>query len=391
MKVTRVAIVETHPIQYHVPWYQALSKIMNLECKVFYAMFPDSHQQGAGFDTPFQWDISLRDGYAWEVLPNQARKPSVVNFWGSNIPSIRKILTRHSYDTVIINGWNAFSLLQVLHTAIKANVPAIVRGESNSFKSRNIGIEIFHHILLRKYNAYLAIGKANKEFYLKNNVPQNLVFDSPYFVDNDRFIKAESQNRSQRSSIRADWNIPEDAICFLYAGKLIPKKRILDLIAAFSRAKQISDTKIHLLIVGNGQLFEAAKRSSVGLPITFAGFLNQSEMIKAYVSSDCIILPSDYRETWGVVINEAMACGLPAIVSDQVGCGPDLVSEGVTGHKFPCGDVERLAEIMADLVSDPDRLVQMGKNAQSHIQSYSVDRAVSGTLDAIEFVSRGRL
>jgi len=386
VKVTRVAIVETHPIQYHVPWYQALSKIKNLECKVFYAMLPDPQQQGAGFDMPFQWDIPLRDGYAWEVLPNQARKPSPVTFWGSNVPSVRKILTRNFYDVLITNGWNAFSLLQALRAAVKSNIPVIVRGESNGFKPRNIGIQMLHRILLQKYSAYLAIGKANKGFYLKNKAPQNRIFDCPYFVDNDRFGKAESQNRSQRSSIRANWNIPDDATCFLYAGKLIPKKKIFDLIESFSRARQTCE-KIHLLIVGTGQLFQATKKLSMGLPITFAGFLNQSEIVKAYFASDCNVLPSDYRETWGVVINEAMACGLPAIVSDQVGCGPDLVIEGVTGYTFPCGNVQRLGEIMAELARHPERLAQMGKNARSHIQSYSVEKAVQGTLQAVEFVT----
>ena len=120
------------------------------------------------------------------------------------------------------------------------------------------------------------------------------------------------------------------------------------------------------------------------LPVTFAGFLNQSEIPKAYVAADCLVLPSDSGETWGLVVNEAMACGIPAIVSDHVGCGPDLVIEGETGGVFPLGDIDALAHKIAHFASDADRLKAMGKEAQRRVMTYySVDRAVEGTLAAI--------
>jgi glycosyltransferase involved in cell wall biosynthesis len=120
------------------------------------------------------------------------------------------------------------------------------------------------------------------------------------------------------------------------------------------------------------------------LPLSFIGFLNQSEIVRAYVAADCLVLPSDAGETWGLVVNEAMACGLPAIVSDQVGCGPDLIHEGETGATFPMGDVTALAKRMVEFAADPDALVAMGQRAQRLVLSdYSVERAVEGTLDAI--------
>ena len=147
------------------------------------------------------------------------------------------------------------------------------------------------------------------------------------------------------------------------------------------------ESHIASLTIGTGELMRQAKALAKRdrLPVTFGGFLNQTEMPQAYAASDCLVLPSDAGETWGLVVNEAMACGMPAIVSDQVGCGPDLVLEGRTGAVFPLGDMDALAQKIADFASDPDRLKVMGKEAQRSVMTYySVDRAVEGTLAATQ-------
>jgi len=99
------------------------------------------------------------------------------------------------------------------------------------------------------------------------------------------------------------------------------------------------------------------------------------------------VLPSDYGETWGLVVNEAMVCGLPSIVSDRVGCGPDLVEEGVTGGVFPFGDVDALARKLQEFASEPGKLAQMGEQAKERIKNYSVENAVKATMGAIKFVT----
>ena len=166
---------------------------------------------------------------------------------------------------------------------------------------------------------------------------------------------------------------------------MIAKKRPLDLLLALARARK-QGASVHLLFAGTGELLNAAMAlvNKEGMPVTFAGFLNQSEIPKAYVAADCLVLPSDSGETWGLVVNEAMACQLPAIVSDQVGCGPDLVLEGKTGAIFPLGDIDALAEKIIAFASGAEWLKIMGKEAQIRVMTYySVDRAVTGTLAAI--------
>ena len=201
--------------------------------------------------------------------------------------------------------------------------------------------------------------------------------------------------RPDRGKIRSQWAIPGDAVTFLYCAKFISKKRPPDLINALDLAvKRLGqgEGRIHLLMVGDGELRpECESIAAAGnLPVTFTGFLNQGEIVKAYVASDCLVLPSDNGETWGLVVNEAMACGIPAIVSDQVGCHPDLIDTGRTGEAFPCGDIERLADLLLSFVSSPERLREMGVHARKKVAEYTVPDVVEGCVEAVKYCLRSR-
>ena len=194
----------------------------------------------------------------------------------------------------------------------------------------------------------------------------------PYFVDNERFAAQAAARMPQRESIRAGWGIAPEEICFLFAGKLVPKKRVLDFLAACGTARR-SDARIRALVVGTGEMDSVARECATRCEsgAVFVGFLNQSEISLAYVAADCLVLPSDYGETWGLVVNEAMIHGLPAIVSDRVGCGPDLVVDGQTGRIFPLGDLEALARALLAMSADGAGRVEMGRRARAHVASYS--------------------
>ena len=387
MRPIKVAIIATHPIQYQIPWFQKLAE--HVELTVYYAFLPDAQQQGVGFGVPFQWDIPMLDGYAWRVVPNKRTSPSLRGFFASSTPAIHSLLSEAKPDVAIITGWHALPLLQALWACIRLRIPRIVRGESNGLRKRSFRTRVLHRALLSRFDAFLAIGQANRDFYLQYGINPQRIFVSNYFIDNRRFQEQLRQIPDDRSDVRSGWGIPQESVCFVYVGKLEPKKRILDLLAAFDRARQINPS-LHLLVVGDGELMAEARQKvkELDLPVTFAGFLNQREITRAYLAADCLVLPSDFGETWGLVVNEAMACGLPALVSDRVGCWPDLVKEGVTGGVFPCGDIDSLTRQLLELSSDPARLVRMGTQATEHIRQYSVEQAVMGTINAIDFVLR---
>jgi glycosyltransferase involved in cell wall biosynthesis len=214
------------------------------------------------------------------------------------------------------------------------------------------------------------------------------LISSPHFVDNGLFAQQSAQQKQQRSEIRARWGIPEDAYCFLFAGKLQNKKRPFDLLAAMEQLVGHGDAsalRIHLLIVGTGHLEEDCRRrvAERQLPVSFGGFLNQSEIAAAYAATDCLVLPSDHGETWGLVVNEAMACGLPAVVSDLAGCAEDMVMEGTTGLKFACGDIQGLTNCMGTMAADPAASRRMGEAAKQRVEElFTIEAAATGIREA---------
>src|SRR5689334_3033559 len=233
----KVAVVATHPIQYYTPWFQRLANQKNLDLKVYYALLPDQEQQSVGFGKAFAWDVPLLEGYDWELIPNTRKSPSLRGFLRSSTPAIHSLFAKAKPDVVILTGWQSLPLLQALWSAIRLRIPRIVRGESNALRLRPWSVRSLHRVLLHRFNAFLSIGKLNREFYLQYGIPEGRIFSCPYFVDNDRFAAQIESNTLEQRSLRAGWNVPERSTCFLFAGKLEPKKRIMDLLRAIEIAR----------------------------------------------------------------------------------------------------------------------------------------------------------
>jgi glycosyltransferase involved in cell wall biosynthesis len=388
-KRRRVLAVASHPIQYQAPWFRALAATGVIDFSVLFVQTPDAHQQGKGFGIAFEWDVPLLSGYGWQLAPDVRGRGGFDGFFSARIGHPLRLLRELDPDAVLITGWHAWPLLQMLAAAWWAGVPIIMRGESNALRSRPWYVRALHRLLLGRCAAYLPIGRASRDFYRSYDIPEQRLFDTPYFVDNARFTAAAASVEAQRAELRERWSIPQDAICYCYAGKLEPKKRPLDLLNALRIACSDSSVRLHLLVVGTGELMEQAQSltAQFKLPVTFAGFLNQTEIPSAYVAADCLALPSDFGETWGLVVNEAMACGRAAVVSDRVGCAPDLVTSGETGAVFPFGNVDALALVLKDLAKDPARLRAMGTAARARVLGeYTIERSVQGTLQAVDCV-----
>lgn len=383
----RLGILTTHPIQYQVPWFRRLAAEPGIDLTVFFCLIPDARQQGDGFGVEFQWDLPLLEGYRHQLLRNVAPRPSVSCFRGCDTPEIARILGAGRFDAVIVNGWVVKSCLQALLACRRHRIPCLVRGESNALRPRPWHKRFVHRLLLRQYSGFLAIGKANRDFYLQNGVASSRIFMTPYGVANEWFAAQAATHRGQREEWRRQRGIPADAFVFLFSGKLIPKKRPLDILRAMAAPGQ--HRPWHLLIAGDGALRAECEAFALrtGAPVSFAGFLNQGEMPKAYAAADCLVLPSDNGETWGLVVNEAMASGVPAIVSDQVGCHQDLIVPGETGLVYPCGDVAALGRCLAAMAEDRDRCRSMGQAARVHVGAYSVEAVVAGIRAALAAIS----
>ena len=237
----------------------------------------------------------------------------------------------------------------------------------------------------------MPVGVRSHDYFLHYGARTERVFIVPHTVDDRHFANEAARWIPKRDELRARWGLDPQAAVFVFAGKFIDKKRPMDFVRAVTEGSR-QGAKLHGLMVGDGPLRSEceALAEARNAPITFAGFLNQSEIAKAYVASDALVLPSDGGETWGLVVNEAMLCGRPCFVSDAVGCAPDLIVPGETGESFPMGDVQALASLITRYAERPEQLRTIGANAKRSMAKCSVQAAVDGILLALGSVTNGK-
>jgi glycosyltransferase involved in cell wall biosynthesis len=241
---------------------------------------------------------------------------------------------------------------------------------------------------LRRIDGALAIGTLNREFYRAYGVPDARIFWVPYAVDNARF-GAESQRwRSSRPALRESLGLPADVPVLLYAGKLIERKRPLDLLDAYARLAADHPAAIVFLGEGaeRGRLEAAAERYGLSR-VVITGFVNQQEISRYYAAADLLALPSSH-EPWGLVLNEGMCFGLPLVASDAVGAAPDLVRGGDNGFIYPVGDVAALAAALRRLLADPALRARMGARSREIVAGFSYDADIEGIVTALNHTVR---
>lgn len=353
--MTRLAILASHPVQYYAPLYRALAQ--RLDLTVFYAHAATAQDQArAGFGVGFAWDVDLLSGYEHAFLTNVARNPGLGRFGGVDTPEIGPRLREGQFDVLLVMGWYLKCFIQGLIAAKRLGVPVMVRGDSHLDTPRSalkVAVKrLLYPHFLRQFDAALVVGKRNGAYWEYYGYPRERMFDAPHCVDNDFFAKRATPEA--RSALRGRLMIAAEAKVVLFAGKLVHFKRPVDVIKAAARVRENS-VKAEVLIAGAGPLESELRRLARGfdVPLHMLGFCNQTEMPAAYAGADLLVLPSDGRETWGLVVNEALASGTPALVSDAVGCAPDVAELFGAGAVFRLGDVADLAEKLRTALLTP--------------------------------------
>ena len=384
----RLAILATHPIQYHTPWYRGLAADGRLQVKVFYCHRATPGQQAeAGFGVPFEWDIPLLDGYEYEFLENVASNPQTSSFSGLDVPGIYKSLGAEGFDAVLVNGWNHKACWQTVWAAKRLGIPVLVRGDSHLHtprsEAKSLVKDLAYPWMLRLFDGYLSVGQWSREYYVHYGVPENQVFHVPHVIDEALFTKRDKGSYCTREATRMKWNLPTEAIVFLFVGKFTALKNPTLFLDALRRSHGIQPN-IAGFMVGDGPESRSCEvlAREWQVPVTLAGFINQTGLPEIFSASDVLVLPSA-QETWGIVVNEAMWSGLPCIVSDQVGCGPDLIAGKGTGEVFPVGDHDALAQAMVQLAGNAEYRRGCSARAKELIKQYSVSSAVEGTVQAV--------
>lgn len=334
----RLTYVVSHPIQYQAPLFRGLSSMPHLDFRALFGSdFGVTPSFDPGFGRQVDFGIPLLDGYKSAFLPRGASRPSIDRFTGLRLPLTERFFKGTPPDVVIIHGWRTLLMWQAAAACRSKGIPYMIRAETPElpgfhpgFSLQRLARDIAVRRLLSGAAAVLSLGSANDRFYRRMGVSPLSIKRVPYFVDNRSVQEAAARGAASRAQIRQANGIPQDARLLIGVGKLISRKRpdwIVQLLPDLA-------ADIHLLWVGSGEL-EADLRSRIsrlGLQsrVHLTGFAQPSVAWELMGAADLFVCPS-VSEPWGLVINEAVAAGRPAVVTNQCGAAEDLICDGITG------------------------------------------------------------
>lgn len=388
----RLASLVSHPIQYQAPLFRALARHPDVD---FTAVFLSDHgvkpTLDPGFGRVIAFDVPLVEGYRSLFVRNRAPHPHTQSFFGAVNPGLASVIARERFDVLWVHGYAQVSNWIGFATAACLRIPFLIRGDSQLLVHRPLPVRSLRRMVLatlfRAASGVLFIGQQNRRFYEWFGVPADKLFFAPYSVDNAFFAERAQAARQngRREALRARIDAGPDDVVLLVVGKLMGFKCPLDVVRAMTRL----DRRAIAVFVGDGELREAVERqlSASGVRGMVTGFVNQSDLPEWYAAGDVAVLASDF-EKWGLVVNEAMACGLPVVVSDLVGCAPDLVREGESGAVFRARDPEALATALRPLVNEPALRTRLGDKARRLIARYDVAAAADGIVAAATAVTQ---
>jgi glycosyltransferase involved in cell wall biosynthesis len=384
----RVLAVAAHPVQYMAPIFRRMAAHPGFDLHVAYCSLRGAEaRHDPEFGATVQWDVPLLEGYAWSHVPN--RGSGEESFFGLRNPGLSKLIREGNFDAVLCFVGYVRATFWIAYRAARSSKAAFLFGtDTNTLAPRDgrrwksTVKKILWPRLFRLADQVIVPSSGTRDLIVSLGLPAERVSLTPYSVDNDWWMQQSAA--VDRSVVRAAWSVSASDAVILFCAKLQLWKRPGDLLRAFAKAN-LSDAL--LVIAGEGPLraeLEAqAAQLGISTHVRFLGFVNQSRLPAVYTSADLMVLPSEY-EPFAVVVNEAMCCGCPVAASDHVGAARDLVAPVRQEFVFPCGDIVALTAILEDAVVDRSRLASLGRAAVAHIKTWSPERNIAATYEAIE-------
>lgn len=372
----KLAIITTHPIQYYAPVFKLLQERGKIEINVFYTWGTAAIEKfDPGFSKSINWDIPLLEGYPYEWVQNTAADKGSHHFKGIVNPDLIQQIKDWQPNAILVYGWAYKSHLKSIRY-FKNRIPVFFRGDSTLLNKqstlKNLVRSIFLKWVYKHVDHAFYVGTNSKAYFKKYGLKEEQLTFAPHSIDNVRFM---DNDESKALKLRTSLNIGKDDILILYAGKFEAIKNINILLNAFIA---INNPHTHLLLAGNGieelSLKNRAQQSSLSENIHFLDFQNQSYMPILYQAADLLCLPS-LSETWGLAVNEAMACSKAVLVSDQVGAATDLVEQGFNGAIFKAQSLESLTGALYQLIRlGKKELINLGANSKKIINNWTFQK-----------------
>ncbi len=396
MAEIRLAYLVTHPIQYQAPLLRRLAEEPDIDLTVFFCSdFTARQFLEPTFGRVIEWDVPLLEGYRYEVLPALGGRARV-SFFRPFSYGLAKRLREGGFQVLWVHGYNRWFHWLAMWSAKRLGLKVLIRDEATLISApRNFGKRLlkqgFFAGLRRLADGFLAIGSLNRAYYRRYGIAAERIFSVPYAVDNAFFQAGAERAAVRREELRRELGLEEGRAVILFVSKIEPRKRPADLLAAYIKLVQsgaVAGTP-YLLFVGDGgqrgSLEEVVRDMQLD-SVRFLGFKNQSELPAYYDLCEVFVLPSVF-EPWGLVVNEVMNAGRAVIVSDQVGCGPDLVRPGENGFIFPAGDRAALAEALTKVLENPERCRLLGRNSLKIMAAWGLEEDILGLKTAFRAIS----
>jgi glycosyltransferase involved in cell wall biosynthesis len=285
-------------------------------------------------------------------------------------------------DAVVIGGYADLARLAAIDACWRRGVPCFIFGDGNARGDLARGArrrvkELVLPRLLRRCSGVLACGSLGREFFRRYGVPDERIFLAPYEPDYEALARVAPE---EVAAARAKHGLEASRRRLLFCGRLAPEKRVDLLIDAFAAIAH-ERPGWELAIVGDGALAAALRArvpAALADRVRFVGFVEKERLAAIYLTCDALVVPSDF-EPWGVVVNEAVACGLALVCSDVVGAAADLLQDGVNGRQFRAGDLAGLTSALRD-VTRAERLDAMRAAAPRALAEW---RRVADPVDGV--------
>ena len=370
----RVAVLHNIISPHVLPLFERLGAQPGIALRVYFLAETDRNRR---------WQTRIAQSFTYKVLPHWAirvGRRDLHTFFVN--PTVIQSLLRDGFDVIVSAGWDSFAAQAAFFLCLLLRKPYILWCGSTANEPswrRSLSLPLVR-LLVRGSSAWIAYGTRAKEYLVQLGADQSRVAVAYNTVDVDWFQTRASEQRPHRNEIRHKLGIGPGPVV-LYVGQLIERKGTLDLLAAHELVvARRPDTQ--LVLVGYGPLESELRKhvAAARLPgVVFANHVPLDELPGYYVTADCFVLPS-HEEVWGLVLNEAAACGLGVVTTEPVGASADLVEPGVNGRVVPAAAPEQLAAALVDVL---DHATTMGNASTQIIRKATFEQNVSAIMGAI--------
>lgn len=360
----RLVIITEIISPYRIPLFNALSQQPGVDLHVIFLAETDP--------TLRQWKVYKQEiRFSYEVLPSWRKR-----ILGYNVllnGRLGAALLAAKPDAILCGGYSYFASWQALWWARRRSIPLFLWSESNlqDLRKGRALVEQLKDEFFRQCSGFVVPGKSAAEYLLSHGIKRETIFTAVNAVDNDLFASQAAEARKNAERLRIDLRLPDRY--FLFVGRLVREKGVFELLSAYSNLEEETRQQVALVLAGDGPCrSELEVQASSILPglIKFVGFAQREELAVYYALAQMLILPT-YSDTWGLVVNEAMACGLPVIVSSLAGCVSDLVTNDWNGKIVEPKDMESLGAAMRSVACRRKETLLMGVNSLKRIAEYS--------------------